>query len=123
MRQTIAITLTVLLVGIGVPALAHNGPYEDHTCFGDTAWDTSRFGAQLNGLYVQLYLNDDDEEDGDPEGSPGILWMESNGWTEDSTKDSEDPVASDLQKENFVCQSPEHDDEGAFIPHPDTVIL
>ncbi len=122
MRQTIAITLTVLLVGIGVPTMAHDAAYDVHNCVGDTAWDLSRFGAQLNGLYVQLYLTNDEEE-GDPEGSPGILWMESNGWTKESTKDSHDPVASDLQKENFVCKSPEHDEPGENIPHPDTVIL
>lgn len=125
MRQTIAITLTVLLVGLGAPAMAHDGPYDvHHACEGDTDWVANTLGAQLNGVYIQLYLHNNEEDAGDPEGSPGILWMESNGWTQDSTEGSPNgKVASDLQKENFVCKSEEHDDPSAYIAHSDTVIL
>lgn len=134
MKRTHVIIAAALVVGMAVPVtVAHTEdnanacnkqadpctPSENHkACKGDR----NRLGE--GGTQIGLILAEDPEEigayldtrgDGSEDESlvdtPGILYVESNGF-------------SDLQRSDWKCQSVEHEvDPGEWVEHPDQVVI
>lgn len=143
MRKTMALLLAVTLVTVSVPALAHQAAYpsecddrqrrdhcqKDHgrapahdQCTGERNWMTSEQDSLAKetisiatpaGANVTAYTyapgdSTAQQDTGTP--MPGLLWMEDNGF-------------SGLQRTDWRCRSPGHDDPSSWDVHADKVLI
>lgn len=140
MRKIIAIGLAVALAAMAAPVAAHtednpeacnedkdpcNNRESHRACVGTRDWfdkgnqeSLSMLGIQIAeepeeiGVYIHAppHPNENDGGTLGLEQAPGVLWMETNGF-------------SSLQKADWSCQSIEHEDKDEWVEHPDRVII